>query len=146
MPLALAELQFHLLCKPPSALLQLSPIILSCYLFWSEPLPIHLTSLLVLSPIPTAEHGTKGKIIWLIYLCLTQSIPYPFPALQLCPTSPPLQSQTTSWAINQPLMLRAVIKGYFISPTKGNQYPQHRVYICMLLRNTSTAGGEEIRM
>lgn len=60
-----------------------------------------------------------------VYRRPTQFSLYLFPALLPHPTILPTNLQTASLAINQPLVLRAVIKGYFISSTKGNQYQHH---------------------
>ena len=126
----------RLLGKPDSTFTISSPSFLSrlsCNQFCSEPfpLPIHLTSLHITTPIPRVRHGTVDKIIWLALFYLSHSVSnsiHSFPTFG-SPTTP-LQPQTTSLAINQSL----VLKGYFISSTKGNQYPQHckGAYVCTL--------------
>lgn len=108
------------------------PSLLSCNLSCSEPfrLPIYLTSLHVTTPSPESHMELKITSFGLpsfisVYRRPTQFSLYPFPALLPHPTILPTNLQTASLAINQPLVLRAVIKGYFISSTKGNQYQHH---------------------
>lgn len=115
--------------------------LLSCNQFCSEPLPlpIHLNSPYVTTPIPRVSCAATDKIIWLALfyhrLSISNSIRSFFhlqPSCWVQPSQTSLKPQPTSRVINQPL----VLKGYFIS-SKRNQYPQQCAAVPTSVRSLS---------